>query len=374
MIIIKFRYLQIEDFVNKYKDKVTYIDTSIMENQTKKEWLIQNIELIKDLMPKYEIIFVDLHTELISAFDLLKFRYGVIYPNVEENTLEKEQVANYKACKILAQKTEALVIQKNQTIEETLQDRFEFIKEELEKEKNEEEKKQTEENRKKIEELKQKQIEDRNKEENKKKDKEEVKEIAKVKEPVRILSLQDVMKDDISISEADMRAVKLMTNKFKVAMLLQAKERFKMVIKFCDVLNKLYGELTERLDSNLENTTTRDLMYTADYLAKALNDSNQFIMSIINNEKMQEFFTINEEAVSEVSVNPVDINKRERIRKAAEIIIDNVDYFSKDQYQNIINPNETIINVEKEEQTENLENKNENTDENKNNESGEESK
>ena len=128
-------------------------------------------------------------------------------------------------------------------------------------------------------------------------------------------------------------------------MLLQAKARLKTVLKFCDVLDRLYDELVNRIDTSLKTSDTASLMYTADYIAKALNETNQFIMPLINNEKLQNFFIIDNSSVINISDNRVDINKREKIRKAAEIVLDNIDYFANGEYENVIDPNSEIIDV-----------------------------
>ena len=159
------------------------------------------------------------------------------------------------------------------------------------------------------------------------------------------LTLKELVENDLEITEADVRELKSETNRFKVAMLLQAKSRLSMVLKLCDVLDKLYAELVDRIDLSLKTTDTPSLMFTADYVSKALSDTNQFIMSLITNEKIQNFFIIDNSNVINITENRVDIDKREKIRKAAEIVIENVDYFSEGQYDKLVNPN--AVEVEK---------------------------
>ena len=70
-----------------------------------------------------------------------------------------------------------------------------------------------------------------------------------------------------------------------------------------------------------------------------LNETNQFIVSLISNEKIQNFFIIDNSSVINVNDDHIDINSREKIRKAVEIVMDNIDYFEQGQYENMKNPN-----------------------------------
>ena len=160
------------------------------------------------------------------------------------------------------------------------------------------------------------------------------------------LTLQELIEQDINITEADIRELKSTTNKFKVALMLQAKSRLNTVLKLCDVLDKLYDELINRIDQSLTTTDTPSLMYTTEYISKALADTNQFIMSLITNEKIQNFFIIDNSNIININDNRVDIDKREKIRKAAEIVLDNADYFTNGQYDKIIDPN-SVFEVDK---------------------------
>ena len=160
--------------------------------------------------------------------------------------------------------------------------------------------------------------------------------ISEIKEKIIADAL---VENDLEITEADVRELKTETNRFKVAMLLQAKSRLSMVLKLCDTLDKLYAELVVRINQSLTTTDTSSLMFTADYISKALADTNQFIMSLITNEKIQNFFIIDNSNVINITENRVDIDKREKIRKAAEIVIENVDYFSNGEYDKMVNPN-----------------------------------
>ena len=102
------------------------------------------------------------------------------------------------------------------------------------------------------------------------------------------LTFDDLVNKDVTITEADIRDLKSVENKLKVGMLLQAKTSLNRILKLSRTLDKLYDELVTRIDTDLTNTDTASLMYTADYISKALHDTNQFIVSLINNDKTRE--------------------------------------------------------------------------------------
>lgn len=153
------------------------------------------------------------------------------------------------------------------------------------------------------------------------------------------ITLQHVIDTDTNITEADVREIKTISNKFKVAMILQAQSRLKLVLKFLDILDKLYDELVDRIDKSLITADTASIMYTADYISKALNDTNQFIMSLISNEKIQNFFIIDNSNIINISDDRISIDKREKIRKAAEIVLENTEYFASGEYDKVVDPN-----------------------------------
>lgn len=126
-------------------------------------------------------------------------------------------------------------------------------------------------------------------------------------------------------------------------MLLQAKTSLNRILKLSNTLDKLYNEIVERVDNSLTTTDTASLMYTADYISKALHDTNQFIVSLINNDKIKNFFIIDNSNIINVNDNEdVAINKRDRIRKAVQIVLDNIDKFQEGDLNNLVNPNNSI--------------------------------
>ena len=70
-------------------------------------------------------------------------------------------------------------------------------------------------------------------------------------------------------------------------------------------------------------------------------------MSLINNEKIQNFFVIdNSTVINNISDDRVSIDSRERVRKAAEIVLDNIDYFASGKFDSLKNPNAIDVTPE----------------------------
>lgn len=313
MLLVKYKNLDAVEFANKYNDKVKLLTPNKTDNAS--NWLIKFIEEVKKANSDNSIIITDYMKELILGFRALKLKYSIAYPQHISKAEYDENKLEYDALKLQAQEVETFVIKDGETIEKVLADKFDWIS-----------------------------IEEENVEEDISVVVADSKPIIQERKPLTFKEL--VENDDIEITDADIRDMKVLTNKFKITMLLQAKSRLKTVLKLCDVLDKLYDELVNRIDVSLSTTDTSSLMYTADYIAKALSDTNQFIMPLINNEKLQNFFIIDNSSVINISDSRVDINKREKIRKAAEIVLDNIDYFAEGNYSNIVNPNNTIIEME----------------------------
>ena len=306
MLLVKYSNLNVDAFVQRYKDKVKYLKPT--RTDSAQEWLIRFIEEVKSSNLDGHIILVDYLKELIMGFNALKIEYGVVFPQYLPKDISDD---NKKECELLrlqAQKVKSYIVKPDETIENTLSREFDWITPDVAIESS----------------------------------------LTTIKPKDRKqLTFKDLVENDnLEITDADIRDMKALTNKFKMAMLLQAKSRLKTVVKLCDVLDRLYEELLNRVDDSLSTTDTASLMYTAEYISKALNDVNQFIMPLINNEKLQNFFIIDNSSVINISDSRVDINRREKVRKAAEIVLDNIDYFTSGEYENIVNPNVVENTVE----------------------------
>lgn len=310
MLLIKYSNLDVTDFIEKYSSRV-FVPQKV-EKTSGNEWLIKYISDVKNAISRYDIILVDYLKELILSFDALKLAYSVIYPSKLTKEEYEQNKIEYDNLKILGQRVEAYVILENKNIFETLQPKFDWI--------------EVPKSIEVVAEVDTNVVQVANKETK--------------QQPNKALTLKDLVEnDDIEITDNDIRDMKAITNKFKIAMILQAKSRLKTVLKFCNVLDKLYEELVNRIDDSLATADTASLMYTADYISKALSETNQFIMPLINNEKLQNFFIVDNSSVININNDRVDVNTREKIRKATEIVLDNLDYFVNGEYENIVDPN-----------------------------------
>ena len=337
MLIIGFKDIDILSLTEKYPDKVVALEYK--SEKVNSENLISFIEIIKDSLANYDIVFIPYVNEIILCLDTLAIPYTVAYPTELDKEKVEKHKQEYEIFKGLALKHDNLVINVGQSIEDVLKDKFEWVKINNEKQEIKEENQIENQENKQDEKQETEKVED--KQEELAVIKTETKPVDKSK-----LTLQELIEQDIDITEADIRELKSTTNKFKVALMLQAKSRLNTVLKLCGVLDKLYDELINRIDQSLTTTDTPSLMYTTEYISKALADTNQFIMSLITNEKIQNFFIIDNSNIININDNRVDIDKREKIRKAAEIVLDNADYFTNGQYDKIIDPN-SVFEVDK---------------------------
>lgn len=302
MLIVGFSGIIDKLLVEKYPNNIVILqfDTNNITNES----LIEYIENIKEKIAQYDIVIIPYVNEIVLCLDTLSINYLVVYPT-ELDTQRINDKQEYTLFKGLATKHDNVVLKVNETLEQFLSCKFDWVK--LDTQSMEVVDNKVEETPPAIDK--------------------------------KNLTLQELIEHDVDITEADIRDLKSTTNKFKVAMLLQAKSRLNTVLKLCNVLDKLYDELVNRIDQSLETTDTPSLMYTTDYIAKALSETNQFIMSLITNEKIQNFFIIDNSNIINITDNRVDIDKREKIRKAAEIVLDNADYFTAGQYDKVIDPN-----------------------------------
>lgn len=314
MLIVGFDKIGKTTLASKYSDKIQEVD--FKDYKEKQEWPINYIEAIKKSILEYEITIIPYLEDVILCLDALNIEYTLAFPDI---SCEQDYIQYWnKYSKFAGSEKDKLILDKDETLEQALSLVFDWIIIE-----------------KPEEEL-----------------------IIMEEEPTTVipinknkLSMEQLLDDDLEITEADVRELKATQNKLKVGMLLQAKNSLNRVLKLSNTLDKLYDKLLERIDNGLDTTDTASLMYTTEYISKALSETNQFIVSLISNEKIQNFFIIDNSTVINASDDRKDINSRERIRKAVEIVMDNIDYFEQGQYQNMKDPN--VIEVSGEDQNAN---------------------
>lgn len=310
MLIVGFTGIIDNTLMEKYPNNVVILKFDNIDITN--DILIEYIETIKEKIAQYDVVIIPYINEIILCLDTLLIDYLVVYPT----ELDKDRIIGkedeYNIFKGLATKHDNVVLKPNETLEQFLHIKYEWVM------------------------LETKVVSNDSLVSNS--DTTPIEETPPAIDK-KNLTLQELIEHDVDITEADIRDLKSTTNKFKVAMLLQAKSRLNTVLKLCNVLDKLYDELVDRIDKSLATTDTPSLMYTTDYIAKALSETNQFIMSLITNEKIQNFFIIDNSNIINITDNRVDIDKREKIRKAAEIVLDNADYFTNGEYDKVIDPN-----------------------------------
>lgn len=309
MLIVGFDKIGKTYLTSKYSDKINEVD--FIEYKENNEWPINYIEAIKKSMINYEITIIPYLEDVILCLDALNIDYTLAFPGQDCKNDYAEFWGKYNLFE--SSNRDKIILEKGENLEQALSEVYEWIVyEPIE-----------------VEETLPEVIED-----------ETALEIPVNKNK---LTFEQLLSDDLEITEADVRELKATQNKLKVGMLLQAKNSLNRVLKLSNTLDKLYDKLLERIDNSLDSTDTASLMYTTEYISKALAETNQFIVSLISNEKIQNFFIIDNSTVINASDDRTDINSREKIRKAVEIVIDNIDYFEQGQYQNMKDPN--IIEV-----------------------------
>lgn len=313
MLLVVLRNKLYDKLKEEFPDKVNIIDDikfKHINNPNNPEYLINYLEQIKGSMATFDVTIIYYSYQVITCLKTLDIEYKVVYMPNDRNKL------NHKLQSLDCDKIE---IKNYQDMKNILCDIFKW---DMLDEQQCDEQKET--NSKEIT------------------VKTDTEPIDKSK-----LTLAQLLDEDISITDNDVRDLKNVQNKLKVGMILQAKSMLNRVLKLSGILDKLYDELLDRIEDNIKLTDTASLMYTTEYISKALADTNQFIMSLINNEKIQNFFVIDNSKVINLNDNKVDIDKREKIRKAADIVLNNLDYFVEGDFNSVINPN-TVLESEAE--------------------------
>lgn len=307
MLIVGFDKIGKTYLTSKYSDKINEVD--FIEYKNNDQWPINYIEAIKKSIVNYEITIIPYLEDVILCLDALNIDYTLAFPGPDCKNDYAEFWSKYNLFE--SSNHDKIILEKGENLEQALSEAYDWIKYEPV---------QIEEEIEVVEETALDIPLNKNK-----------------------LTFEQLLSDDLEITEADVRELKATQNKLKVGMLLQAKNSLNRVLKLSNTLDKLYDKLLERIDNSLDSTDTASLMYTTEYISKALAETNQFIVSLISNEKIQNFFIIDNSTVINASDDRTDINSREKIRKAVEIVIDNIDYFEQGQYQNMKDPN--IIEV-----------------------------
>lgn len=158
------------------------------------------------------------------------------------------------------------------------------------------------------------------------------------------ITISKMMEDGFYIDDLTLREFKVVENKVRAGMLIQAKNRLNRIDKLLDTLNKLEDELFNRIDEDITNLRTDRIMEMTKFISSLIRDTNDMVMSVIGNPKLQNFFIVdNSSNVTVEDTVGLDITKRKKIRHAVQVVLDNLDRVEVGNLENIENPNNIII-------------------------------
>lgn len=294
MLFIVINDLDLTNIENINTEKIKYIDRSQYETN---DWYIVMLQDIKTYMLKYEYVFVKYDSKLVQCIDVIHLKYTFINDKFNDICNEGNTTIISSAGELEQLLRTNLNIQNNiEPVEETNSDIISTNTEDHSI------------------------MENRHQE----------------------ITLQDIVDDNVQLNESFVREMKVIQDKLKAGMYIQAKSNLKRVLKLSNILDKLYDELLDRIETDITTTDTASLMYTTDFIVKALTETNNLIMSVINNEKIQNFFIIDNVNAISVSNNEVSLDQRERIRKAVSVVMSNLDHLTNNELNQIVDPNKPI--------------------------------
>lgn len=154
------------------------------------------------------------------------------------------------------------------------------------------------------------------------------------------LSISEMMDDNFYIDDLTLRDFKVVENKVRAGMLIQAKNRLNRVDKLLNTLNTLEDELFDRLEDDVKTMRTDRIIEYTKFVSTLIKDTNDMIMSVIGNPKLQNFFIVdNSSNVTVEETSGLDVNKRKRIRHAVQVVLENIDKVEEGRVNEVENPN-----------------------------------
>lgn len=167
------------------------------------------------------------------------------------------------------------------------------------------------------------------------------------------ITISDMMDDKFYIDDLTLREFKVVENKVRAGMLIQAKNRLTRVDKLLNTLNTLEDELFNRIEEDISTMRLDRIMETTKFISTLIKDTNDMIMSVIGNPKLQNFFIVdNSSNVTVEDTNGLDVVKRKKIRHAVQVVLENIDKVENGNLQDISNPNIIVqSNNQKEDNT-----------------------
>ena len=262
----------------EYANNVVIL-TSDIDNDTKA--LIKFLETIKKNILKYELVVINYNKVILDCLDKLEIKYYIT------NNLGLEDYTVYNN-----------VIEIEGTLNQTLSNYFGWINKT---------------------ELPQVETESNND-----------------------LTLEKLATQDVTITDANIRQAKMIETKAKVAMYLQVDVQIKRLYRLLDTINLLEDEMLTRVASDVHTTDTGSLLQVTKCLNDTLSSINSLIMSIVNNDKIQNFFVIDNSKNVNIETGLMTAESRDRVRKAIEIITQNLDMFKEGNISNLQDPNNIV--------------------------------
>ena len=301
MLVLIFPGIEFNNILDRYKDQVIYIDENIYNNDN--NYPINYLEYIKECLQKYNIVFIN-YSDIYIYLDGLKIKYNIIVPS--KKYIEDAKFDKYRdILKTLKINDTVVLIDEDNDLLQYL-NKFIDIK---------------------------------NKETNVLPDNINNKPDNNLISEYKKLKLEDIANDTRDLTDTDMREFKEIQNKLKIGMLLQAKNSLKRILKLSDMLDTLYDKAINKINDQIDDMTLNQIMATTQYISTSLKNTNDLIMTLITNEKVQNLFVIDNPSINITSNNANDIDSRSRIRKAVEIILNNYDAIENGDFINIKNPN-----------------------------------
>lgn len=301
MLVLIFPGIEFNNILDRYKDQVIYIDENIYNNDN--NYPINYLEYIKKCLQKYNIVFIN-YSDIYIYLDGLKIKYNIIVPS--KKYIEDAKFDKYRdILKTLKINDTVVLIDEDNDLLQYL-NKFISIK---------------------------------NKETNVLLDNINNKPDNNLISESKKLELEDIANDTRDLTDTDMRQFKEIQNKLKIGMLLQAKNSLKRILKLSDMLDTLYDKAINKINDQIDDMTLNQIMVTTQYISTSLKNTNDLIMTLITNEKVQNLFVIDNPSINITSNNANDIDSRSRIRKAVEIILNNYDAIENGDFINIKNPN-----------------------------------
>lgn len=350
MIISAFAGVGKTTFANKYSDKVIELESGNFKwlndeksNENKRtinpKFPINYLEAIKSANSKYKIVLISQHEIIRKCLDAVRLDYIIVYPNIDT---KQEYIDRYNNRGNLSNYVELMSKEWDNWIGalnnvnnhkkiilnhgEYLENYIDFVDGEpviLDNPKSKSDNVVVIDNVENVD----------NSVDNK---------LQSVES--KDIGISEMLDSNFYIDDVTFRELKIVENKVRAGMLLQAKNRLCRVEKMLDTLNKLEDELFNRFEDDAKNMRLSTLVEATSFISSLIRDSNNMIMSVVGNPKLQNLFiidnskTVNMDDNSEVD----DLNKRKRIRQAVQIVLENLDKINSGDLTNLKQPNDIV--------------------------------